>query len=103
MLAVAAQHVLAAGAVGCMTLAIMTRASLGHTGRPLRVNPPTALAYVLVALSALVRAFAPAMFPDAYFVIMYVAGGLWMAGFGLFCVTYLPILLGPPQAPGGRH
>ncbi len=97
---VAAQHVLAAGAVGCMTLAIMTRASLGHTGRPLQVNTSTTLAYVMVALSAGTRALAPAAFPESYFVTMYLAGGLWMAGFSLFCFTYIPILLGPFQTPG---
>lgn len=98
---VAAQHVLAAGAVGCMTLAIMTRASLGHTGRPLRVNTSTAVAYVLIALSAGTRALAPAVFPGSYFVTMYLSGGLWMLGFSLFCFTYIPILLGPSQTPGG--
>ncbi len=97
---VAAQHVLAAGAVGCMTLAIMTRASLGHTGRPLRVNRSTALAYLLVAISALIRAVAPAAFPEAYFTIMYLSGGLWMVAFALFCISYMPVLLNPPKAQG---
>lgn len=97
---VAAQHVLAAGAVGCMTLAIMTRASLGHTGRPLRVGRSTALAYLLVAMSAVIRALAPSAFSDAYFPIMYLSGGLWMAGFALFCISYMPVLLGPSQAHG---
>ncbi|NNF77415.1 MAG: NnrS family protein, partial [Rhizobiales bacterium] len=68
---VAAQHVLAVGAIGCMTLAIMTRASLGHTGRALQVNKSTAFAYVTIALAAGIRALAPAAFPDAYFTIMY--------------------------------
>ncbi len=94
---VAAQHVLTVGAIGCMTLAIMTRASLGHTGRALQVNRSTAFAYVVIALAAGIRALAPAAYPDAYFSIMYLVGGLWIAGFSLFCLNYMPVLLGPRQ------
>lgn len=97
---VAAQHVLAVGAVGCMTLAIMTRASLGHTGRALRVRRSTALAYVLVAVSAGIRALAPGAFPEAYFTIMYLSGGLWMVAFALFSMAYVPVLLGPSEPDG---
>ncbi len=95
--AVAAQHVLAVGAVGCMTLAVMTRASLGHSGRPLRVNRSTAISYVLIALSALVRASAPGALHVSYFTLMYVAGALWIAGFVLFLISYAPILLKPSE------
>ena len=42
------QHALGAGAAGSMILAVMTRASLGHTGRPLRAHPVTALAYLVL-------------------------------------------------------
>ena len=58
-----AVHVLTTGAVGAMTLAVMTRASLGHTGRPRHAGLMTVVIYVLVNLGAVLRVFAPA--PDA--------------------------------------
>ena len=99
----AAVHVLAAGAVGCMTLAIMTRASLGHTGRPLRVSKATAVSYLLIATSGLVRAFLPSASDVSYFTVMYLAGACWIAGFGLFCISYAPILVGPRRLPHGEE
>ncbi|MCB1380356.1 MAG: NnrS family protein [Alphaproteobacteria bacterium] len=97
MLAVsAALHLLAIGAIGGMTLAMMTRAALGHTGRPLRVVRPIAGAYALVALAALVRALGVDLLPGHYMAVIYVAGILWVAGFGIFSAVYAPILVGPP-------
>ena len=88
-------HALTAGAMGSMILAVMTRVSLGHTGRPL-VLPRGALgSYVLVHAGAAARvaaALAPAPVREA----LLLAGGLlWAAAFGLFAVLYGPILVGP--------
>ncbi|WP_428643960.1 NnrS family protein [Roseibium sp.] len=91
--AIAALHLLAAGAIGSMTLAMMTRASLGHAGKPLKVSPPIALAYVCVIAAALVRAFGLLIFD--YFEVMIVSGGLWILAFGLFTRIYFPILTTP--------
>ncbi|MBD1546960.1 NnrS family protein [Roseibium aggregatum] len=85
-----ALHLLAIGAVGGMTLAMMTRASLGHAGRPLIVAKPIAIAYLCVFAAALVRAFGTG-FLD-YFQTMYLSGALWLLGFGLYVWIYLPIL-----------
>ena len=54
-----ALHGLAIGAVGTMTLAIMSRATLGHTGRPLHAPPPVVAAYLLVGAAAIARLAAP--------------------------------------------
>jgi len=89
----AALHLLAAGAIGSMTLAMMTRASLGHAGRLLKVGPPIVLAYLLVIAAALVRSFAPPVL--GYFTTMLVSGTLWTMGFALFVLIYLPILTMP--------
>jgi len=86
----AALHLLAIGAVGGMTLAMMTRASLGHTGRPLVVARPVAVAYLCIFAAALVRAFGTGFLE--YFQTMYLSGALWILGFGLFVWIYLPIL-----------
>ena len=88
----AALHVIAIGAVGGMTLAVMSRAALGHTGRPLVVRKPIALAYGLVALAAIVRSIGLTVAPDQYFEVMFVAGGLWIAAFAIFAAVYAPIV-----------
>ena len=91
----AALHILAVGAIGGMTLAMMTRAPLGHTGRALVVTRPVAVAYVLIAAAAILRGLALEMFPNAYFPIIFLAGAAWMCGFGIFAVSYAGILTGP--------
>ena len=95
---IAALHLLAIGAVGGMTLAMMTRASLGHTGRALIVARPIALAYLTIATAALVRAVGVELFPAAYYEVMFVSGGLWITGFALFVWVYVPILGTPKRS-----
>ncbi len=89
---VAALHITGIGAIGGMTLAMMTRAALGHTGRPLKVAPPIAVGYVLIALAALVRGFGTELLPAAYYEVVFLSGALWIAGFSLFALVYWPIL-----------
>jgi uncharacterized protein involved in response to NO len=91
----AALHALTAGAIGTMVLAVMTRASLGHTGRPLRASAPITAAYALVLLGALVRVFGPMVAPAGYVHAVLTGGVLWALGYALFVVVYAPILLRP--------
>ena len=93
----AALHLTAIGAVGGMTLAMMSRAALGHTGRALTVSRGMALAYPAIAAAALIRAFGPGLAPGLYNAAMMVSGGLWVAGFAIFVAAYWPILTGPDQ------
>jgi uncharacterized protein involved in response to NO len=95
----AAIHLLAVGAVGVLTLAVMSRAALGHTGRPLVVAPAMAVSYGAVALAAIVRAFGPQVPGSDYFLSIFLAGGLWMGGFALFVALYLPVFIGPKKSP----
>ena len=90
----AAVHALTAGAMATMILAVMSRATLGHTGRELRARPMTQAAYVLVTTGALLRVTAPLGLLD-YRLGMEVAGAAWIAAFVLFLVAYGPILIGP--------
>lgn len=92
-------HALGAGAAGTMILAVMTRASLGHTGRPLEVRPQITLAYVTLTLAVAVRVFGPALLPLDYATTVFVAGALWVLSFLLFVGIYAPILL-KPRADG---
>ena len=91
----AALHVVAIGAIGGMTIAVMSRATLGHTGRPLTVPKAIAGAYALVALAALVRSAGVVLAPQHYFTMMFLAGGLWVAAFVIFIAVYAPIVMSP--------
>lgn len=94
----AALHALTVGAIGTMTLAVMTRASLGHTGRPLVAGGGTTTIYVLATVAALLRLAAP-LDGAHYIAILSAAGAAWSGAFGLFVVRYGPPLL-TPRASG---
>lgn len=87
-----ALHVLTVGAIGGMTLAVMTRASLGHTGRALTASAQTSFAYLALALSAVLRPFAEVV-PSHYHFLLSLSGLCWLIAFGLFVVEYGPILV----------
>ncbi len=89
-------HALTAGAIGTMTLAVMTRASLGHTGRTIETDVMTAAIYGLVTIGAVVRVAAP--FLASYNAMLIAAGSIWSAAFALFVVRYGPMLLQPRLA-----
>jgi uncharacterized protein involved in response to NO len=86
-------HVLTIGAASTMVVAVISRAALGHTGRPLRVDRRTAIAYGLLTAATLVRALGDAGLP--YEASVWIAGGLWISAFALLLATYLPVLLRP--------
>ncbi len=82
-----AMHALGAGAMAAMTLAVMTRATRGHTGRRLEADGATVAIYVLVNLGALLRVAAP-LLPLDYMLSIRLAGGLWCGAFLLFILVY---------------
>ncbi len=82
-------HLLGIGGIGGMTLAVMMRASLGHTGRALQAGPTLSLAFAAVALAALVRAFLPSE-PG-----LWATATLWTLGFALFVARLAPVLTRP--------
>lgn len=92
-------HALTIGAAATMILAVMTRASLGHTGRPLVIDPIIALAYLLLTAATLVRVFGLAILRIAYSEVILMAAFLWTAAFVLFIWIYAPMLL-TPRADG---
>ena len=85
-------HALTAGAMGGMTLAVMTRATLGHTGRLLTADRWTAAIYALIAAAAALRVAAP-FWADLYLPLLWSSGLAWSAAFGLFVVHYGRMLL----------
>lgn len=85
-------HLLGIGAIGGMTLAVMMRASLGHTGRELQAGPLLTLAFVSVALAALLRVAVPSE-PG-----LWLAAALWTCGFAIFVARLAPVLTRPNPA-----
>lgn len=92
-------HALGAGAMASMVLAVMTRATLGHTGRELHADMGTVTIYALVTVGAALRVAAPWLSYD-YLMLIRIAGLLWGSAFLLFLVLYGPKLLGP--RPDGK-
>ncbi|MBN8630457.1 MAG: NnrS family protein [Rhodobacterales bacterium] len=94
---IAALHLLGIGGVGGMTVAIMSRATLGHTGRALVAPRPVALAYALIPLSALIRCLG-AELPALSIPAILLAGALWLLAFGLYTAALWPVFWGPRKA-----
>jgi uncharacterized protein involved in response to NO len=93
-----AQHVWLGGAVGTMTLAVMTRATLGHTGRPLTSGPVTLLIYCAIIASSLIR-FSAGLFDGASTALLSASAISWIVAFGLFALIYGPMMLKARQLP----
>lgn len=94
-----ATHALTVGAIGGLTLGMMTRTSLGHTGRPLQAQGAEIFCYCMIQSAALARVFLPLAFPSLYLQAIVGSGLLWSAAFGVFTVAYWPIL-SRPRADG---
>jgi uncharacterized protein involved in response to NO len=92
-------HALTAGAVGTMTLAVMTRATLGHTGRALAAGPGTVAIYALVQAAAALRV-AAAFADEGYMPLVMAAGAAWAGAFAPFVAIYGPMLVLPRPRTG---
>jgi uncharacterized protein involved in response to NO len=90
-----ATHALTVGAIGGLTLGMMTRTSRGHTARPLTVGSWEIAAYVLVHAAAIVRVLLPLILPGAYVALVQLSAALWFAAFAVFTLVYYPILSRP--------
>jgi uncharacterized protein involved in response to NO len=90
-------HALTAGAFGVMTLAVMTRASLGHTGQALTASASVSAIYLLVNAAAAVRTTSP-FWPDQYAMLLVLAAVLGSGAFAVFVAVYAPLLLRPRAA-----
>ena len=86
-------HALTAGAMTAMPLAVMTRATLGHTGQPLMADRWTAAIYLLATTAAAFRIAAACFSAEAYLPLLWAAGLAWIAAFGVFVMHYGRMLL----------
>ncbi|MDT8998033.1 NnrS family protein [Paucibacter sp. APW11] len=90
-----AVHALTLGVIGLVTLGMITRTALGHTGRPLRAGPVETAAYLFMALAALLRVLLPLLLPASLMLAVQASALLWSASFALYLWRYTPLLLRP--------
>ncbi len=87
-----ALHAFTLGGIGVLTLGMMARVSLGHTGRAMKASNAIAIAFVLINIAALFRVLLPIAMPGWYENLIYVSTLFWLAAFSLFVFVYGPIL-----------
>jgi len=87
-----ALHAFTLGGIGALTLGMMARVSLGHTGRALKASNAIAIAFLLINAAALFRVLLPIAMPGWYENLIYVSTLFWLAAFSLFVFVYTPIL-----------
>lgn len=90
-------HAFSAGGIGLITAGMMGRIALGHTGRNVQAPPKTlSVIFTLLGLGAVCRVILPLLLPaTAYHGLIITAQLCWVAGFGLFLLTYTPMLTKP--------
>ncbi len=86
-----AMHAFTVGAVGSLTLGVMSRATLGHSGLPLKSDKILMVIFVSINLAAISRAILPLITDASYMGILHGAGSLWILAYGLFLIRFLPI------------
>jgi len=92
-------HVITVGGMGGMILSMMSRVSLGHTGRAIQASPLDAAAFVLIFLALIFRTVS-AQWAAYSTESLLMAAALWCVAYGLFLIKYLPMLIRP--RPDGR-
>lgn len=90
-----ALHALTVGAIGCAIIAMVTRTALGHTGRRLETGRMEHLAYLSMALAAVVRVAGPLALPQLKASAVALAGALWVLSLVLYLIKYTPFLVRP--------
>ncbi len=90
-----ATHALTVGAIGALTLGMMTRTARGHTGRPLQADRWEIAAYVSVTAAAVTRVLVPLALPTLYSMAVVASAALWSAAYAIYAVRYWPVLTRP--------
>ena len=88
-------HALTMGAIGGLTLGMMTRTSRGHTARPLAADGYELTCFLPIQVAAVIRVFVGIALHGLYMASVQVSGLLWAAAFGLCAVRYWPVLTRP--------
>lgn len=93
--AIFSYHALTVGGIGMMTLGMMARVSLGHTGREMKLNSWMVLAFILINVAVVFRVIIPIFMHDYYLQLIQVAGWLWTIAFIIYFLVYAPMWLRP--------
>ena len=88
-------HILTVGGIGVLTLGMMARVAIGHTGRHMQAHPAISWAFALIVVAAVVRGVLPMLLPEYYLWWLKIAGTLWIAAFAIFAWIYTPMLIKP--------
>jgi uncharacterized protein involved in response to NO len=89
-----ALHAFTVGGIGVLTLGMMARVSLGHTGRTMKASNAITIAFVFMNVATLFRVILPAIIVSWSSVLIYISTLAWLAAFALFIFVYAPMLLG---------
>ncbi|MEQ1528559.1 MAG: NnrS family protein [Methylococcales bacterium] len=87
-----ALHAFTVGGIGVLTLGMMARVSLGHTGRALKASNAIAIAFILLNAAVFFRVLLPIALPTWYGMLIYISTLAWLAAFALFIFVYTPML-----------
>ncbi len=88
-------HALSVGAAGSMTLGVMSRAIIGHSGRPINNEFILTTIFILISLSAISRIIAPILFVDFYMEFLFASAVCWVLAYLLFLIRFIPVVLKP--------
>ena len=88
-------HAFTVGGIGIMTLGMMARVSLGHTGREMKLNSWMVLAFILINVAVIFRVILPIFMHDHYLQLIQVAGWLWVVAFAIYLLVYTPMWVQP--------
>ncbi len=95
-----ALHTFTIGGIGVLTIGMMARVALGHTGRVLKLSNFMAVGFICLNIAVFVRVLIPIAFTDWYSSAVDVSIWLWLAAFAVFIAVYMPILVQP--RPDGK-
>lgn len=90
-----ALHAFTLGGIGVLTLGMMARVALGHTGRRLLASNTIAIGFVFINLTAFIRIILPVVLPGWYDMVIYASSMAWLMAFLFFLIEYGPILVSP--------
>lgn len=88
-------HTFTVGTIGVMTVGMMARVALGHTGREMKTHPAMTISFIVINLAVVTRVAFPLMFPEQYLRWVQISGWMWVLAFVIFCLIYAPILIKP--------
>ena len=89
-------HSFTLGGMGLLILSMMSRVALGHTGRSLTPSSWMSIGFLCIAVAVICRVWLPLFVPNLSHIWSYLLSiVLWLLGYGLFAIIYLPVLTGP--------